>query len=255
MSVKLFYTMYECMKGRGGEQLTALRGCFKAEMVTTSRTTLLDARRPNRLNSIMQGGALWEMASADAQPYVAGLVVQLHGDLGRQRPHVPSVVLQCQPEVTFRHCHVRMVARNSPLGLLCVAHSSSQRSQCAVGSRAYGLHEAVKAIKGLECRRPLVRVVSVEHPDGDEAGVVVGEEADLGVRVHGLLDLGGGPVDVDVVFWAVEADGVLALDEGVGLEVEAGDDACTSRRLFSELPLWERGSCGRETCRSWCRLL
>jgi hypothetical protein len=107
-----------------------------------------------------------------------------------------------------------------------------------IGGRDSRHHKAREVLDWVEGRYLLSWLVGVEHADGDEAVVEVGEHQYLRILFHGLVHLNDRFDDGLVVIWAVEVDLPLRLEERVCLEVEAGDDTLKTLVMLIEDLLW-----------------
>lgn len=107
------------------------------------------------------------------------------------------------------------------------------REDCPVRRRNNCIQVAAQFVKGLKGLGKLRRGIRVDHDDGHELFVVVSEQVELWVFLHGLLHGNGRCVDVGEIGRIIEPDRELGLDQRVGFNVEACDDSCDTFQFYS----------------------
>lgn len=101
-----------------------------------------------------------------------------------------------------------------------------EREHCPISRGHHGVQVVFQLIEGLKGPGNVGRIVCIDHYDRHELFIVVGEQVEFGIFLHGLLHGNGSCVDVGKIGRIIEPDCELGLDQGVRFNVEARDDSC-----------------------------
>lgn len=106
-----------------------------------------------------------------------------------------------------------------------MGHSTGKRRKGSISSRRNSCHQTCQVSEGIKRLRFLLGPIPIQKPDGNEGRMEVGEQTNLRVSLHGLLDLYRSIDNVQVVGAVIQVDRVLDFNQRVCDDIELRDNA------------------------------
>lgn len=93
-----------------------------------------------------------------------------------------------------------------------MCHSPRKRRKSSISSRRNSCHQTCEVGERVKRLWFILGPIAIQKPDGNKRGMEVGEQTNLRVRLHGLLNFYRSIDDVQVVRAVIQVDCVLDFD-------------------------------------------